>query len=243
MTFTMEIAGCAGAVTPLFESTAVYFRHYLTDRPAAFCVAVRPEDLVFEQAELDREAREDGFRRRQFTDPFLERAAIQRAFAEFLFDRDVLMLHGSAIAVEGQGYLFAAPSGTGKSTHTRLWREYFGQRAEMVNDDKPFLAVTPQGVTVYGAPWSGKHGLDNNIAVPLKGICLLQRGKENAIRPLSPREALPMLLKFGYCPLAPQKAEAYHRLVETLASRVPLWQMSCTKELQAAQVAFAAMGT
>ena len=241
--FKMKIAGSVAAVDSLFDSTPHYLKAYLTEDAPDFSVTVNESDLRFEQAELDKEALEEGFRRREFTDPFLERAAIQRAFAEFLFDRDTLLLHGSTVAVDGRAYLFAAKSGTGKSTHTRLWRQAFGQRAVMINDDKPFLHLTDTGVIAFGSPWSGKHGLDTNISAPLGGICILERGPENIIRPLSPEEALPRLRKETYIPMDAEKYPKFQTLVEKLARQVPLWHMTCTKDPQAAQVAFNAMST
>ena len=241
--FKIKIAGSVAAVDSLFDSTPHYLKAYLTEDAPDFSVTVTESDLRFEQAELDKEALEEGFRRREFTDPFLERAAIQRAFAEFLFDRDILLVHGSTVAVDGRAYLFAAKSGTGKSTHTRLWRQVFGQRAVMINDDKPFLHLTDTGVIAFGSPWSGKHGLDTNISAPLAGICILQRGPENIIRPLSAEEALPRLHKEAYIPMDAEKYPKFQTLVEKLARQVPLWHMTCTKDPQAAQVAFDAMST
>jgi hypothetical protein len=241
--FKMKIAGSVAAVDSLFDSTPHYLKAYLTEDAPDFSVTVTESDLRFEQAELDKEALEEGFRRREFPDPFLERAAIQRAFAEFLFDRDILLVHGSTVAVDGRAYLFAAKSGTGKSTHTRLWRQVFGQRAVMINDDKPFLHLTDTGVIAFGSPWSGKHGLDTNISAPLAGICILQRGPENIIRPLSPEDALPRLHKEAYIPMDAEKYPKFQTLVKKLARQVPLWHMTCTKDPQAAQVAFDAMST
>ena len=239
--FFLEIAGRTAKVDTLFDSTRDYFRAYLTDHSPHFSISVTREDLLFEQADLDEEAHREGFRLRRFTDPFLERASIQRSFAEHLFDHDTLLLHGSAVAVDGQGYLFTAKSGTGKSTHTRLWREVFGERAVMVNDDKPFAHISEQGVTIFGSPWSGKHGLDTNIAVPLKGICILTRGAENKIAPISPADTLPILRHECYQPLDEAKRLRFLALVDRLAQRVPLWHMQCNKEPQAALTAWDAM--
>ncbi len=241
MEFCMKIAGAVARVKCLFESTPLYFRAYLTEEKEDFSITVTPENLVFEQAELDAEAVREGFRRRLFTDPFLERAAIQRAFAEFLFDKNVLLLHGSAVAVDGRGYLFLARSGTGKSTHTRLWREIFGGRAVMINDDKPFVALTGEGATVFGSPWSGKHGLDSNIAAPLAGICILERGAENRIAPMEPEAALPRLLHESYRPADGEKEGAFHAMAEQLSRRVRLWHMTCNKNPDAATLAYEAM--
>lgn len=239
--FRIQIAGYTAAVTSIFDSTRDYCRNYLTEEPSDFFVAVTRENLEFEQEALRREAEEEGMRIRTFTDPFLERAAIQRAVAEYLFDRKILMLHGSAVAADGKGYLFTADCGTGKSTHTRLWRQLLGDRAVMVNDDKPFAQIREDGVRLWGAPWSGKHGLDTNITVPLKGICILQRGRENRIRRIAPEEAAEMLRKQSYQPLDPGKAEESRKLVDALMEKVPLWELKCTKDIQAAAVAYEAM--
>ena len=239
--FRLKIAGYTARVTSLFESTPQYFRAYLSDDAPSFSVTVTREDIAFEQQDLLEEALREGFKPRTFTDPFLERASIQRRFAEFLLDHDTLLLHGSAIALDGQGYLFTADSGTGKSTHTRLWREVFGDRAVMVNDDKPFIQLTRDGALLHGSPWSGKHGLDANITVPLKGICLLKRGAENRIASATPAELLPMLEKQTYAPLSTEKAAVSHDLLQTLSQSVPLWRMTCTKSAAAAKTAYDAM--
>ena len=239
--FQIEIARRRFQVESLFESTRDYCKNYLTDGMPDFTVTVSHGDLVFEQNALDEEAREEGMKRRKFTDPFLERTAIQRKVAEALLEEGVLLVHGSSIAVDGQGYLFTAKCGTGKSTHARYWREVFGSRAVTVNDDKPFLRITSAGVTMYGAPWSGKHGLDTNIAVPLKGICILERGSENRIFPLTAEEALPMLLHQSQPPLEEGKQAVFCALVRRLTESVSLWRMECTRDPQAAQVAWEAM--
>ena len=237
--FKIEIAGHTAAVSSLFDSSRDYCRDYLTDKDAEVIIRVGRENLSFEQADLDREAAEEGFRSRIFTDPFLDRAAIQRKMADFLIHRDVLMLHGSAIALDGRGYLFMARSGTGKSTHTRLWREVFGERARMINDDKPFVSLEHGQILLCGAPWSGKHGLHSNICVPLQGICILERGTENRIWPIAAGDAMPMLLHQSYCP---EGAQMQHQaLINRLASSVSLWRMSCNRERSAAETAFFAM--
>ena len=237
----MQIAGQTAQIRSLFTSTPDFFRPYLVNTPPDFSIAVTPEDLVFEQQDALEEARVEGFRPRIFPDPFLERAAIQRQFAEHLIHHDTLLFHGSLVAVDGEGYLFTAKSGTGKSTHTRLWMQRFGSRAQMVNDDKPFLQITDRGVFAYGSPWSGKHGLDTNIRVPLKGICLLERGADNRIIPAHPSQLLPMLQKQAYIPLAATGAERQTALVDLLVQKVPLWHMTCNKDPQAAAVAYSAM--
>lgn len=239
--FIIEIAGKRIGVRSLFDSTRDYCRRYLTVGEPDFSVAVSRADLEFEQAALLAEALEEGMKPRVFTAPFLDRAAIQRKVAEGLLGSDTLLFHGSTVAVDSCAYLFTAHCGTGKSTHTRLWRQVFADRAQMVNDDKPFLKLTEESVLACGAPWSGKHGLDSNITVPLKGICILRRGTENRIRPIEKSEAMEMLLKQSVPPRDPEQLPAFLSLVDKLAETVPLWQMDCTKDPEAAQMAYDAM--
>ena len=239
--FQMKIAGAVARVRTRFASTESYFSRYLTAEAPEFTIAPTAEDLQFEQDFKHREAIEEGIRPRVYAEPHLERVAIQRQFAEFLLRRDTLLLHGSTVAADGGAYLFTAKCGTGKSTHTRLWCQILGQRARMVNDDKPFLQLGQGEVVAYGSPWNGKHGLSNPIAVPLRGICILRRGSENRIWSIEPREALPMLRSQVYTPLDPAQMGHLESLLHRLAETVPLWAMTCTPEIAAARVAFAAM--
>jgi hypothetical protein len=149
--------------------------------------------------------------------------------------------NGSVVAVDGQAYLFTAKSGTGKSTHTRFWRETFGDRAVMVNDDKPFLRITEDGVLAYGSPWNGKHKLGNNICVPLKAICILERGEENQIQAISGQEASMMLFQQSNRPMDPRKMPIYMDLIDQLSKKTEFYRMQCNLDPNAAQVAFDAM--
>lgn len=230
--FNMAVAGFSVAVQSLFDSTKAYCRDFLTDLPPQFSVAVKPQDLLAEQQYLNGEADREGLRRRVFGQPFLERNFLQRRIARLLLPQGVLLVHGSAVALDGRGYLFTAKCGTGKSTHARFWRETLG--AVAVNDDKPFLKLTPEGVLLCGSPWMGKHGLGQNITVPLGGICLLQRGSENRIEPLHPDQAVPLLL-----PLCAQPEDA--PLLSAIAQKTGLWQLQCTPSPDAARIAHAAM--
>lgn len=236
--FTLLLAGVRLGVTALFDSTRAYFGDYLTELAPQEQLTVTPEALVLEQQWLDAEAQREGLRRRVFTGPFLERNHLQRQAARLLKHRDILLLHGSAVALEGKGYLFLAPCGTGKSTHARFWRQQLG--AVSVNDDKPLVALTEHGALLCGSPWTGKHGLGQNLTVPLKGICLLERGVQTCVTPLAPEAALPRLL-----PLVGGAEEAdalLHTLAGRLCRQVPVWLLRCTPTPEAATVCHQSIG-
>ena len=239
--FNLKIAGQVGRIRTAFDSTQSYCHAYLTEDTPNFFAEITEADRQFEQEASWEEARIEGIRPRTYTGPHLERTAIQRKFAEHLLTCGTLMVHGSTVALDGEAYLFTAKCGTGKSTHTQLWCQVFGNRAQMVNDDKPFLTITEAGVFASGSPWCGKHGLGSNITVPLKGICILERGPENQIRPITADEAREMLLHQSYESVDPNLAETRDQLVESILQNVPLWQMACTKDPEAVEMAHLAM--
>jgi len=211
------------------------------DNQTDFSVTLTPEDIDFERLKAAREDEIEGNPTREYSDAYLETLALLRKITEALFDYDTLLFHGSVVAVDGKAYLFTAKSGTGKSTHTRLWREYLGDRATMVNDDKPFLKITENGVLACGSPWMGKHGLGSNIQVPLKAICILERGEENHIRRIHPKDAVYMLLQQSSRPMDAKKLPKYLDLVDALSKKVEFYRLQCNMDPEAAKIAFEVM--
>lgn len=239
--FKMRIAGRVIAVDALYIPTRMYCERYLCDSELDFSVTLTPQDIVFEQEVTDQERAIEGLPTIIMDKSLLERTALQRKIAEKLFEYDTVLFHGSVIAVDGEGYLFTAKSGTGKSTHTRLWREMLGDRAVMVNDDKPFLRVMTDYIRVYGSPWNGKHGLGNNIDVPLKAICILERGEQNEIQQISANEAVSMLLQQSNRPLQPALLPKYLDILESISQKTAFYRMKCNMDPEAAQIAYQTM--
>ena len=115
--------------------------------------------------------------------------------AQQMLSYDTILFHGSVIAVDGEGYLFTAKSGTGKSTHARLWRENFGDRAVMVNDDKPPVMDNERWCyclrdTLGRQAQTQYQYIRTNTSVPLKGICILERSAKNHIIRLDTKEQI-----------------------------------------------------
>lgn len=241
--FCIRLAGRTIKISPLHPYLRTYCRAYLTEplaRPDV-TITISEDDVAFEWEKSRREDERQGRPVRPFPDDYLETLAAYRKIAVALLDYDTLLFHGSCIAVDGAGYLFAAPSGTGKSTHARLWRELFGERTVMVNDDKPLLKVTEQGVTAYGTPWDGKHRLSTNTAVPLHAVCFLNRGETNHIAPVDFWTAFPLLLRQTYRPEERDAMEKTLLLLEKAASQVRLYTMDCNLSQDAAKVAYHGM--
>ena len=201
-------------------------------------IRITQSDIDFEREKSAGEDIKEGIPIRQFSDAYLETLAVYRKIADHLLSCDTLLFHGSVIAVDGEGYLFTAKSGTGKSTHTRLWREYFGERAVMVNDDKPLLRITDSGVTAYGTPWDGKHRLSTNTAVPLKGICILARDTTNHIEPVETHAVYPLIVQQTNRSLSADGMKQTLSLIDRMLNVVPVYRLGCNMDIEAARVAY-----
>ena len=240
--FIMEIAGRRVAVSCILNTTRDFCKEYLApEGPVDFSVQVYKEDVF---AEVDRsrlEAEVEGIPFVKLSPVDYEQSALYRKLAERLLEFDTLLFHGSAISVDGEAYLFTAASGTGKSTHTALWRQVFGDRAVMVNDDKPLLRMVDGKVQVCGTPWNGKHGLGTKTVVPLKGLCILERAAENSIHPVTLSEVLPMLMQQSFRPRNPASVHLVLNLLSKLSVSTGLYRLGCNMDPEAAVVAYEGM--
>ena len=162
-------------------------------------------------------------------------------FYKNLLNFDGLMLHASAVVVDGRAYLFTAPSGTGKSTHTELWLKQFGSRAYILNDDKPALRLEDGTWYAYGTPWSGKNDISRNERIPLAGIAALERGENNEIEPFKGKEAVIAIMRQVNRPGATDSRIKLMQITDKLITQVPIWKLRCNMDPQAAVVAYEAM--
>lgn len=158
-----------------------------------------------------------------------------------LLNHKGMMLHSSAVMVDGRVYLFSAPSGTGKSTHTALWLQYLGERARIVNDDKPAIRLIDNKVYVYGTPWSGKTDQNLNVRGELAGIAVVKRANENRIRRLNNQEAIFALLDQTPRSKKIERVNNLFQVIEAIIQTVPIYELSCNMELEAAKVAYETM--
>ena len=240
--FYLNLAGVVFRVNAVYESTKDFCEGYLAnDSCDSFIDIEMSEDCI--KAEKDTQMKEGNYVSdgSYLTDQYLEPLALYRKAVEFLIDRDTIMFHGSAIAVDGEVYIFTALSGTGKSTHTALWREYFGDRAVMVNDDKPLISMVDGRAVVHGTPWNGKHKLGTNVTLPLKAICILERDKCNHIEKIDAKSAYPMAYQQTYRTKNPKNLVKTLALIDKITKSVGCYRLGCNMELDAARVSFEGM--
>lgn len=239
--FRISLAGVPIEILSLYQSSCDFCKGYYTDEDPMVSIEITGADIEFEQSKSARERELEGHKPSVYSPEYLETLAIYRKIAVALINYDIILCHGSVIAVDGQAYMFTAKSGTGKSTHTRLWREYFGERAVMVNDDKPLIRFADGGVYAYGTPWDGKHHLSTNISMPLKAICILGRDSTNHIEPVSFSDGYSMLIQQTYRPSNTVDMMKTLSLVDRFKGNVSLYRLGCNMEPDAVRVAYEGM--
>lgn len=159
---------------------------------------------------------------------------LNEKIADYMLSQKVLLMHGAAIAVNGKGFIFTAPSGTGKTTHILNWVKMIPGTI-VVNGDKPLIDI--ENNLVYGTPWSGKEGLNTNTYVKLAGIISLERGDHNAIKRISFKEMMPIYLKQCYIPNERQLLMQSYQLIGAL-KEVPCFKLTCNADEYSAIVAY-----
>ena len=163
-------------------------------------------------------------------------------FCRQLLGFDGFMLHSSAVVYKDRAYLFSAPSGTGKSTHTGIWQRVFGkEKTYILNDDKPVIRMIDGQVYVFGTPWIGKTDQNRNVGVLLQGICFINRAEENHINKIDTKTAIYKILNQTIRPDGADKMTQLLDVLDRVIQKSAVYEMGCNMTDDAAITAFNGM--
>lgn len=238
MDFRIKIADKTIEISSYDETLIRFFDRYSDDSEdkTDFRITIEEKDILEEQKRAGEQ---------QFSHYYLGTLAVLRKLADEIPLHDRILCHGACISFEDQGYLFMAPSGTGKSTHISLWKKYLKDHVDIVNGDKPVLAVEEKlgkiQVTAYGTPWAGKEGWQKNRGVTLCGCCFLKRGSQNRIQRLLPQDCLELLAQQVYIPRSSRTAGRTLELLDLFLKAVPLYLLECDISEEAVRCSFEKM--
>lgn len=172
-------------------------------------------------------------------DPTLVRFGIWIMFGIVIAPLGGIAIHSSVAVKEHQGVLCLGESGTGKSTHTRLWREYI-EGARLLNDDSPIIRMIDGKCIVYGSPWSGKTPCYVNKNVPVRALIRLSQAPHNRIHRLPALSAIGAILPS--CPPAFAYDNALQdyicATVSDIISCTPVYHLECLPDAAAAQLSY-----
>ncbi len=164
---------------------------------------------------------------------------LYRRICEKLPAYDAFLLHAAVVEMDGRGYAFCAPRGTGKTTHTSLWQDRFVGRAAVINGDKPIIRLAPDGrFWACGTPWCGKEGKNENRKVPLSALCFLSQAPENRITPAETAETVTSLLLSTILPPESHLQERMATLIGRLTKQIPAYTLACRPDTAAAEMAY-----
>ncbi len=231
--FCLQLAGLSVSVASQYSQVEHMCSGYEVPKGTSSDIDVRidPQDI---DAERDEGA---------WSDAYLETLAVYRQIAEALPAFDRMLVHGALLSFQGEGYLFAAPSGTGKSTHALLWKRFLGDAVSIVNGDKPIIHVPGKDdpPVAYGTPWAGKEGWHENVSVPLRAVCFLRQAPTNSIELLDASSCVDRLLRQAYLPFNSRAAGRTLELLDGLIGRVPLYELACDISRDAVRCSFEAL--
>jgi len=168
--------------------------------------------------------------------------ALWIAFGFVAIPKKTVALHSSVIIYNDRAILFLGESGTGKSTHTKLWLEHIpGSR--LLNDDSPVVRIEFDGTNqlvpfVYGSPWSGKGRCHLNERYPVAAFVRLQQHPANKITKLSKLEAFGAL--YPSFPPAFLKDDYYEEqicgIISNIIMNTPIYRLQCLPDSTAAEL-------
>lgn len=163
------------------------------------------------------------------------------AFYKGLIEFDGMLLHASAVELDGEAFLFSANSGVGKSTHTHLWLDYF-EKARILNDDKPAIRKINGAYYAFGTPFSGKTDESINTGVKLSSITFIERSENNWINKLTSDQSIPLILNQTIRPHAsPKHMDLVLSLIDGLLKVVPVYKLGCNISKDAVKMAYQAI--
>ena len=214
------------------ENRFPFLQHHCREYLASFDVPDVTVSVTEEEIKAEREASPHAA-----SDGYYESICAYRQIALALPRFDAMVFHASVVEYEGKAFAFAAHSGTGKSTHTKLWLDVFGDRARVINGDKPIFRRIDGVWHVFGTPWKGKEGWGSPISAPLTALCFLERGEENRIAPLPMEETVTRLFSQVLLPTDREMAEKQLALLDLLVGEAPSYLLHCNMSPEAALVA------
>lgn len=219
-----EIAGLKVLLTTYYERTKAQAQQYLAQsdwEETEADIIVEFDHKVYEEQQQSGSMQGASFE-------LIEYMLTGALFNRYLLLHNGCMLHSSAIVVDGYAYMFSADSGTGKSTHTGLWKEHFKDKAFIINDDKPVIRCEDNQWYVYGTPWSGKTDLNVNTKAKLGAIVFLERSEDNWIDTIDVKEAIPKF--FAQTIRKLNQIENMDKVLEIMGNALsenPIYKMGC----------------
>lgn len=231
--FTIKIADVRIGIIPRNDNMYKFCKKYLCDGEPDFTVSASDKDIEEENERIIA-----FLGRGDTSEDELEKLFIYRQIAERMPEYGAFLMHATSVRVDEDAYLFTGPSGTGKTTHARLWKKHFGDRLRVINDDKPMVKIDGDRIMVCASPWCGKERWHNNINAPLKAVISLHQAEENKIRPMKRSEAWEHLMSQIYRSKDAVMMQKTLDFVDRIIAMMPIYRLECNRDEESVMVAY-----
>ena len=164
----------------------------------------------------------------------VERVLLSRKIASKLSPYHAFLLHGAVVEFEGEGIIFSAKRGVGKTTHVNLWRDAFGEKVKVVNGDKPVIKREGNYFSAYSTPWRGKENLGDNSSVKVTKLCFIKRADTPSVEKISAKQAWTRLCRQTVYPEDTQMYDVFAKDMADFLKSVDIYIISVNQGIESA---------
>lgn len=230
--FIIEMAKLKIKINNRFSFLEKLCKDYIIDEETYdFEVSVTDDDINKEKNASDG----------NFSVGYLESICIYRKISEKVPQYNCILLHAAVIKVDDDAYAFCAKSGTGKTTHTKLWMQLLGDKMSYINGDKPLIRIIDDQIYAFGTPWNGKEQYGTNSYAKLKAIAFIERDITNSIIHLPKIEVLPRIIHQILLPKDEDSLSKTFEILNEVVGKTNTYLLKCNMDIEAAQIAYTQM--
>lgn len=223
--FIIEIAKVKVKINNKYDYLNLFCKDYIIDSDSFdFEVSVTDEEILKEKEQSDID----------FSEGYFESLCAYRKICFEMLNYDCFIMHAATIKIDNDAYLFLAKSGTGKTTHCRLLKEYLKDRICFINGDKPLIRIIDGIPYAFGTPWNGKERYGENTYAKIKALVFIERDINNSIIKLENKNILPKVIHQILIPSSEYEINKTFDLLNILLTKANSYLLKCNMELDAA---------
>ena len=227
--FVIEIAKVKIQINNRYPYLKKLCEDYIVDSTSYdFSVSVRDDEIENEKKQTNE----------HFTDGYFEGICVYRNICKEILKYDCFLMHACTIKIDDFAYLFLAKSGTGKTTHCRLLKEYLQDRVSYINGDKPIIRIIDGIPYAFGTPWNGKERYGSNTSAKIKALIFIKRDENNSITPLSKDELLDKVIHQILIPTTTEEVTKTFDLLNITLDKTKQYLLKCNMDISAAMCSY-----
>lgn len=223
--FIIEIAKIKIKINNKYKYLEKLCEKYIIDSQAYdFEISVSLEEIEEEKSKAEE----------NYSNGYLESICCYRKISLSILDFNAFLVHACTIKIDNYAYLLLARSGTGKTTHSKLLKEYLGDKMTYINGDKPIIRIIDGTPFAFGTPWNGKERYGENTYAPVKALVFIERALDNSICEISSETLLSKILNQILIPDTKDGVTLTFSLVDILLKSSKQYLLKCNMDISAA---------